>query len=194
MQYNICGGNMKKEVDYKNDLKKVNVLLYVIIVFLFIFFLVFLFNLNSKDTKNKDYDVSMMREVNVTKTLDLFNTQDTYVLYIGRKSCDICHDLLPTLQEAQKENNYITQYLDISKVDRSSDDWKKLVELFDVKTDQTLTANGSGESVNETFGYFLDEKGFTPCVIIISNGKMKAGFFGDKEYSVFEDWLQSNMN
>ena len=180
--------------DFKEYFDKVNVLLFIILGLLVVLFLIVIFNLNGSKGSKNSYDVSMMREVNVTKTKELFNSNDTYLLYIGRESCDICHDLLPTLQKLQKENNYITQYLDISKVDRSSDDWKELIKLFDIKTDQKLTNDNDSESVNETFGYFLDTKGFTPCVILIENGKMKAGFFGDKDYESLEDWFNNYKN
>ena len=113
----------------------------------------------------------------------------TYVLYIGRENCSICHDLLPTLQQAQINNNYITQYLDILEVDRSSDNWKKLVELLDQTTTTTMDEEGKTEEVTETYGYFLDKKGFTPCVILIKDGKQYGGFFGNKSLESFEDWL-----
>ncbi len=180
------------EKNYTNEFKKMNILMYIIMALIVLLLIICCVNGCSKKDSKSDYDVSMMREVSVGDTLDLFKNDDTYVLYIGRQTCDICNDLLPKLQTAQRDNNYITQYLDISKIDRDGDNWKELVELLNVETDQTLTSDGSGESTKNTFGYFLNEKGFTPCVIIISNKKMVAGFFGDKELTTLEDWLHNN--
>ena len=130
-----------------------------------------------------------MHQVGVSDVIDLFEDSGTYVLYIGRETCSVCYDILPVLQEAQINNNYITQYLDISEADRSSSDWEKLVELLNVETTTTMDEEGVSEEVTNTFGYFLDAKGFTPCVIIIRDGKQIAGFFGSRSLTNFEDWL-----
>ena len=82
--------------------------------------------------------------------------------------------------------------MDITEIDRSSSDWEKLVELLDVETTTTMDENGTSEEVTNTFGFFLNEKGFTPCVMIISNGKQIAGFFGTTSLTRFEDWLSNN--
>ena len=134
----------------------------------------------------------MMHTVGVSDVIDMFANEGTYVLYIGRETCTVCQDLLPILQEAQINNNYITQYMDITEIDRSSSDWEKLVELLDVETTTTMDENGTSEEVTNTFGFFLNEKGFTPCVMIISNGKQIAGFFGTTSLTRFEYWLSNN--
>lgn len=177
--------------NYDSEFKKLSILMYIIMALLLIIcILSFMSACGVKENKPK-YDVSMMREVGVSDALELFDTNDTYVLYIGRETCDICEDLLPTLQKAQKNNNYITQYLDISKADRTTDDWKKLMELLDVETTTTMEEDDKvgGEVVTESFGYFINAKGFTPAVLIISKGKNVAGFFGDKDIIALEDWL-----
>ena len=71
----------------------------------------------------------------------------------------------------------------------SSSDWETLVGLLDVETTTTMDEEGETEEVTNTFGYFLDTKGFTPCVIIISGGEQIAGFFGSRSLTNFEDWL-----
>lgn len=182
----------KEEKNYSNEFKKINILLYIIMTLIILLGIIFLINNKAKNKEKNIYDVSMMHEIGVDEALKLFNDDDTFVLYIGRETCDICQDLLPKLQTAQIENNYITQYIDLTKVDRKGENWQNLVKLLNVSTTQTLTSNGSGEKVTETFGYFLNEKGFTPCVIVISKGKMVAGFFGDKELISLEDWLHNN--
>lgn len=177
--------------NYDSEFKKMSALMYIIMAMLLIIcILSFMSACGVKENKT-NYDVSMMREVGVSDALELFEDNDTYVLYIGRETCDICEDLLPKLQEAQKNNNYITQYLDISKADRTTEDWKKLMQLLDVETTTTMEEEDkvSEEAVTESFGYFINAKGFTPAVLIISKGKNVSGFFGDKDLVALEDWL-----
>ena len=98
----------KEERNYTNNFKKLNTLMYIIMVLLLILIVLGFVNACSKEEKS-EYDVSMMREVSVGDVLEMFEDNKTYVLYIGRETCDICYDLLPTLQQAQIDHNYITQ-------------------------------------------------------------------------------------
>lgn len=181
----------KDERVYTQEFKKLNMCMYIImglLLLLAILLMVTSCRSNALEEEN-EYDVSMMHTVGVSDVIDMFANEGTYVLYIGRETCSVCHDLLPALQEAQIKNNYITQYLDITQVDRSSSDWETLVGLLDVETTTTMDEEGETEEVTNTFGYFLDAKGFTPCVIIIRDGKQIAGFFGSRSLTNFEDWL-----
>lgn len=149
---------------------------------------------NKTTTDTSTYDVSTMHEVSVTDTNSMFTSKKTYVLFVGRSSCSVCESLLPTLKEAQIENNYITQYLDITKIDRSSAEWKTLVNNLDIKTTASISETDETDAKNETntYGYFLDTYGFTPTVIIISNGKQVDGFIGNKTLSDMNSWLAKN--
>lgn len=181
----------KDERVYTQEFKKLNMCMYIImglLLLLAILLMVTSCRSNALEEEN-EYDVSMMHTVGVSDVIDMFANEGTYVLYIGRETCSVCHDLLPALQEAQINNNYITQYLDITQVDRSSSDWETLVGLLDVETTTTMDEEGETEEVTNKFGYFLDTKGFTPCVIIISGGEQIAGFFGSRSLTNFEDWL-----
>lgn len=180
----------KEERIYTKEFKKLNTCMYVIMgLLLLLAILIMVTSCQSKSATKVEYDVSMMHQVGVSDVIDLFEDSGTYVLYIGRETCSVCYDILPVLQEAQINNNYITQYLDISEANRSSSDWEKLVELLNVETTTTMDEEGVSEEVTNTFGYFLDAKGFTPCVIIIRDGKQIAGFFGSRSLTNFEDWL-----
>ena len=143
--------------------------------------------------KSQKYDVSMMNSVTVKDVLDMFDSKKTYVLFVGRKSCDVCIDILPALQESQIKNNYITQYLDIEKVDRNSDDWYELVSRLTMKSTQTLTEDGSGKEVTETYGYFLHNYGFTPTIVIIKEGKQSGGSIGGSDHKILVDWLTNKI-
>ena len=188
---------MAKEAirNYDNQFKKLNMSMYIIMGMLLLLVIIFLVtscsNKQVAAENETEYDVSMMHTVGVSDILDMFDTGNTYVLYIGRETCDVCYDLLPVLQEAQIKHNYITQYLDISDVDRSGENWLNLVELLDRETTTTIDEEGIGEKVTDTFGNFINERGFTPCVVIIRDGKQAGGFFGSYSLVAFEDWLDN---
>lgn len=179
----------KEEKNYNKEFKKTHFLMYIIMFMILIVGILCLVNACDNKKENSEYDVSMMHQVGVEDVLDMFEDNKTYVVYIGRETCSVCYDLLPVLQKAQINNNYITQYLDITEIDRSSDNWQELVKLLDKTTTTTMDEEGNSEEVTETFGYFLDKKGFTPCTIIIKNGKQVGGFFGSASLISFEDWL-----
>ena len=183
----------KEERNYMPEFKKLNYCMYIIMGLLLLLSIILLVNScsNSSETEDNSYDVSMMHTEGVSDVVDMFANEGTYVLYIGRESCTVCHDLLPVLAEAQINHNYITQYLDISGVDRSSSDWERVVNLLNVEETTTVSEDGTGEEKTDTFGNFLNDYGFTPCVIIISEGRQLAGFFGTTSLISFEDWLSS---
>ena len=101
--------------------------------------------------------------------------------------------MLPELQEAQKENNYITQYLDIEKVEFDSEEWQELVSKLTLQSTQSVKEDGSGDKVTETYGYFLDNYGFTPTIIVIKNGKQEAGHIGRFSDTNFKTWIKDKI-
>lgn len=182
----------KEERNYSKEFKKQSVLIYIT-MFLALLSCILGFVNACNGNKNKyKYDVSMMHTVGVNQVLEMIDEEETFVLYVGRETCDVCVELLPTLQQAQLDLNFVTQYMDITQVDRKSSAWATLVEKLNIKTSTTLSDDGDDEVVTETFGYFLDQKGFTPCVIIIKDGKQISGFFGIKSLTNYKDWLEEN--
>ena len=181
----------KDERNYTKNFKQLNMYSYIIMLLLLVAIILGFVNACNKSDSDNDYDVSMMHTVGVSDILDMFASGDTYVLYIGRETCSVCHDLLPVLQEAQIKHNYITQYLDIANVDRSGENWLELVELLDRETTTTIDEEGVGEEVTDTFGNFINEYGFTPCVVIIRDGEQAGGFFGSYSLTDFEYLLDN---
>ena len=171
--------------------QKTMILVYAALVLSLIACLISIVSPREKNKKS-EYDVSMMDSVSVIDVLNMIDEEDTFVLYVGRKNCEICVDLLPTLQQAQEDMGFVTKYMDINKIDRQSTNWKRLAENFDIETSQSLKADGTGELVTETFGYFLDTKGFTPCIMIFKEGEQKAGFFGDRALPDYKSWLSEH--
>lgn len=166
----------------RNDYILIGTIIGVIILILCIY-------LGLSLTTNK-YDISKMNEVSVKETLDLFEKDETSLIFFGRESCSVCEKLLPILNEAQINNDIKINYIDITKVDRTSTSWETLVSKLDIKTSATLseTSNDEAEVVSETYGYFIDNYGFTPMIVMIKDGEQKAGFIGTKTIDEFNTW------
>lgn len=161
---------------------------YVIIALLAINTLILLIsNIDSNDDKRSttspnttentestatDYDVSMMDSVDMDKLIDLFDSKETQVVYLGRATCGYCVQFLPTLQQAQQDYGYTTHYLDITTV--SEDDVSRLLEKD-----------------NED-GFLKENYGATPMVFLVKDGKMVDTWVGYSEYDSFAQFLEKN--
>jgi thiol-disulfide isomerase/thioredoxin len=138
------------------------------------------------ESSSSEYDVSMMNSLTTAQVVNLFNdTKKTYVVYLGRSTCSACVSFLPTLQKMQTKYNYVTQYLDITTVDSSSDDYKNLTAKLAVE--KTITVNG--ETKTADYGTFF---GYTPMVFIVKNGKFADGIVGAYSETKFEEFLNNN--
>lgn len=140
--------------------------------------------------KNKDYDISMMHEVDVENVLTMFEDGGTYVVMVGSDTCDVCARLLPKMAEAQKELNYVTQYVDLLEIDFDSSAWQALSSKLDMKSTQAISEDGTGPKVTNTYGYFLENYGMAPTVIIIKGGKQTGGFIGGVDQTDLIGWLK----
>ena len=185
----------------KKDIKKFFIIQYIIIgllIGLCLFLLIDRKNSdnnsgNSNSESTKSYDVSMMNEINVSDFLQMFNSKKEYVIYIGRETCGVCKAILPKLVSAQNDLDYTTQYLDITKVDRSSAAWLSLEELLDKETTLSVTGDDGKKTLKtESYGYFIGKYGYTPTLIIVKNNKMVAGHIGNFEIEELTNWLKSN--
>lgn len=167
-------------------LNKLLICAYVIIALLFINTII-LFTSNIEVTKsssdenntaveeeNTEYDVSMFNSVTTEEALKLFDSSDIQVIYIGRSTCGYCVKFLPSLQKAQKEYGYKTNYLDITTI--TEDDQAKLIE-------------------RDNDSKFIETNiipGYTPQVILVKDGKLVDGWVGYAEYDEFAKFLEKN--
>ena len=131
-------------------------------------------NMNGTSTKQdeeqvQEYDASMFKQVTPDEFVEAFKGSETQVIYIGRPTCSYCAAFLPTLQQAQKDYNYTTLYLNIDEVDSS--EISKIAEL--------------DEWLNTYYGT-------TPLVIVVKDGKIQGeGWVGYAEYDTFAAYLEN---
>lgn len=126
----------------------------------------------SQNEPTGEYDVSMMNAVDVKEAIRLFDAKETQVIYIGRSSCGYCVKFLPSLQKAQKEYGYKTNYLDIT----------------------TVTEDGHSDLMKkDNKDKFLEKNfGATPMVILVKDGKIVDTWLGYSEYDDFAQFLEKN--
>lgn len=177
---------MKEEInatEVKDLLKKLLTCAYIVIALLAVNTIISLTQSsvsseNSESTEqtgteeNIEYDVSMFDTVDSNKVVDLFDSEKTQVIYIGRSTCGYCVQFLPVLQKAQEDYDYTTKYLDITTVTTEGQ--------------SALLAKDNEEK-------FLENNyGATPVVLLVKDGKLVDGWVGYAEYDTFASFLEEN--
>ena len=115
----------------------------------------------------------MFHSVTAETLKDETAKEDLQIVYIGRSTCGFCVQFLPILQQAQKDYDYETLYLDITTV-KTTEQLDRILELD----------NESG---------FLDKNfGSTPMVLLMKNSEIVDTSVGYKEYSEYSEWLEKN--
>ena len=128
---------------------------------------------NNETPSSTEYDVSMFHSVTAETLKDETAKEDLQIVYIGRSTCGFCVQFLPILQQAQKDYDYETLYLDITTV-KTTEQLDRILELD----------NESG---------FLDKNfGSTPMVLLMKNSEIVDTSVGYKEYSEYSEWLEKN--
>ena len=184
-------------------LKKIYTMLIVVLVISIMSLLIGLVNYsntkgtttenNSSTTTNNgsstsDYDVSMFNAVSVKDILKFLGTsnKETHVLYLGRSTCSACVAFLPNLQATQKEMNFTTDYLDITTVDTTSDDFKKFGELLSKEITQSINGESHTGKISEFYGY-------TPMVIVVKNGEAVDAIVGSYSKDNLQTFLKKYL-
>ena len=180
-------------------LKKIYTMLIVVLVISIMSLLIGLVNYsNTKGTTNNNsstttnngsstnnYDVSMFNAVSVSDILKFLGTsnKETHILYLGRSTCSACVAFSPNLQETQKEMNFTTDYLDITTVDTTSDDYKKFSNLLSKEITQTVNGTSETGKISEFYGY-------TPMIIVVKNGEAVDAIVGSYSKDNLQTFLK----
>lgn len=180
-------------------LKKIYTMLIVVLVISVMSLMIGLVNYsNTKGTTNNSsttsngnsvlegYDVSMFNEVAVSDILKFLGTsnKETHILYLGRSTCSACVAFLPGLQETQKEMDFTTDYLDITKVDTSSDDFKKFSSLLSKEITQNVNGTSQTGKISEFYG-------LTPMIVVIKNGEAVDAIVGSYSKENLQKFLKN---
>ena len=121
---------------------------------------------NNNGSSTSDYDVSMFNTVGLSYILKFLgkSNKETHILYLGRSTCSACVAFLPNLQATQKEMNFTADYLDITTVDTTSDEFKKFGELLSKEITQNVNGTTQTGKISEFYG-------LTPMIVVIKNGE-----------------------
>lgn len=178
----------------KKEKKRLFVLLYVILGLLVINTCFVIFdNGTTKTTGTPEeettdgYDVSSFNAIDETGFLSTIKEKDLQVIYLGRATCGYCVEFLPTMKEAQTKLDYTTNYVDITAVDTSSEDYTTMTTMINNMTETFNTEhNYTGDNAYE---YLY---GYTPMVVLAKNGKIVDVWVGYSDYDTFASWLSTN--
>lgn len=185
---------MKNTENIEKGLKTISIILIVIAALLALNTCALLFNSKSNanntqtlSEENEEYDVNMFTKINETNFLKTVKKTDSQVIYLGRATCGYCVKFLPTLQKAQQELKYKTNYVDITALDETSDDYTSMVKMIN---DMTETFNKKHDLTGDSAYKYL--YGYTPMVLISKNNKIVDVWVGYSEYETFVEWLNEN--
>ena len=140
---------------------------------------------SNNGSSTSDYDVSMFNAVSVSDILKFLGTsnKEAHILYLGRSTCSACVAFLPNLQATQKEMNFTTDYLDITTVDTTSDDYKKFSNLLSKEITQTVNGTSETGKISEFYGY-------TPMIIVVKNGEAVDAIVGSYSKDNLQTFLK----
>ena len=149
---------------------------------------------SSSSSSSSEYDVSAMNAVNVDGAVDLFDTNDLQVLYIGRSNCSVCIDFVPVLNEVQNDLAFTTNYFDvqtyINNWNATKDELEPLVDLLTVETTVRTKIDNETVTLEDTIGNLFYDYGFTPITIIIKDGEMVDGFIGYRDVEALTELIE----
>lgn len=126
-----------------------------------------------------EYDVSNFKTITPDEFVEAYKGDKLQLIYIGRENCGFCVKFVPVLNEAQKNYNFKTLYLDINTANNSvnPEGMNKIIEL------------------NEEF--FTGENtsyGITPMTLIVKNGEIIDYQIGYSEYSTLEALVSKHFD
>lgn len=154
-------------------LKKAIVIGYIIIALVVInIFVTIIVNgkVEEKGIYDTDFDVSMFKTITVDELEDELDSGELTMVVFGKPNCEYTNQMLPILEQAQKDYNYVARYIDIRYVSESQRD---IVLSYDDDTE------------------FLSEYlGTTPLIIVFKDGKMLDTWVGYEDYETFSKFLR----
>lgn len=116
----------------------------------------------------KDSDVFI--EITMQEAIDMFENQESGILYFGFPDCPWCLEALPIMEEAAKENGKDIYYV------RTRDDERNLIYTDEEKS-AILSYVGQFEDTDDEGNAAL----FVPLVVTVKDGEAISGHVGTVE-------------
>lgn len=86
----------------------------------------------------KYYDVSTFKKIDYKKFMELYESKELSVVFVGSSTCSYCHRFAPVLTEVSKAKKEQVYYLEISKL--KEEELLKIMELNEeFKTNFAMT-------------------------------------------------------
>jgi len=124
-------------------MKNKNLLLYTSIASILIaVFIVFInYKLNNKNDESK-----YLQSVNYNEVKKLIDDKETFILFIGSKTCHACKLFTPIFQEVLNEYNIYSKYIDLN--DYSDAEKNRLTNLIKVESVPTVAFINEGSEIS----------------------------------------------
>lgn len=179
--------DVKKVIDEDDEIKflkkyrsldvsnKILICMYVLIVLTIINmvlpYIVAFINSKTLSATNGKYDTSMFKTIKGSDIKELGSKDKAQVLFICSENYQECHDFIGTIQQAQQENGYVTNYLVADELN-IEDNVNALLEYDNDK-----------EFISKSLGQ-------VPIVLVLKEGKLVEGWTGVSSYDNFKDFLK----
>ncbi len=179
--------DVKKVIDEDDEIKflkkyrsldvsnKILICMYILIVLTIINmvlpYIVAFISSKTLSAANGKYDTSMFKTIKGSDIKELGSKDKAQVLFICSENYQECHDFIGTIQQAQQENGYVTNYLVADELN-IEDNVNALLEYDNDK-----------EFISKSLGQ-------VPIVLVLKEGKLVEGWTGVSSYDNFKDFLK----
>lgn len=179
--------DVKKVIDEDDEIKflkkyrsldvsnKILICMYILIVLTIINmvlpYIVAFISSKTLSATNGKYDTSMFKTIKGSDIKELGSKDKAQVLFICSENYQECHDFIGTIQQAQQENGYVTNYLVADELN-IEDNVNALLEYDNDK-----------EFISKSLGQ-------VPIVLVLKEGKLVEGWTGVSSYDNFKDFLK----
>lgn len=123
-----------------------------------------------KEQKEIAESISNLTVINLDKLEELFNSEDTKIVFLGSLTCPHCTAIKPKINALTKDLGIDVYYLELSEL--SSDEENRLYSMND----------------------FLAQGTSIPLVMAIKNNEVVDSFVGNIEKEEIETFLKKNLN
>ena len=119
--------------------------------------------------ESTEYDTSKVESIDYEKFKELYNGSEDSLVLFARSTCGYCVQFMPILNAAIEENNLKVYYVDITTMSEDNVNDIKALDSF-----------------------FEENYGYTPTLVVVSNGKVVANNVGYMDSDELNTFLTNN--